>query len=215
MVSEGSCFRGGSGSLPSPLGSALRLWDPLAADRNAQGSSGQIPDQRSRALRGHQVATCPAPATQEGRASGSSSSYQLPLSRDHLAIRETRGTAPPNPQKAEGRPQAPGTGCSQVTSLSPWELFVPQGVRPACSPGGAPSLRPPFPPAAARGRTDAVAPILAPVRFPAEAGGGGGAGGEREGRGRSAGPGGGVLWMGGKKSRRPGRRRRSCAPGGG
>lgn len=60
-----------------------------------------------------------------------------------------------------------------------------------------------------------MAPILAPVRFPAEAGGGGGAGGEREGRGRSAGHGGRSVRDGGKKSRRPGRRRRSSAPGGG
>lgn len=70
-----------------------------------------------------------------------------------------------------------------MTALSPGNCLgsrsQPQAGR-AYSPGGAPSSRPSFLSAVARGRTDAAAPILAPVRFPDEALGGGGAGGRRE-----------------------------------
>lgn len=66
-----------------------------------------------------------------------------------------------------------------MTALSPGNCLGLKSQPPAgraCSPGGAPSSRPSFLSAVARGRTDAAAPILAPVRFPGEAQGGGGAG---------------------------------------
>lgn len=70
-----------------------------------------------------------------------------------------------------------------MTALSPGNCLGPRSQPQAgrvCSSGGVPSSRPSFLSVVARGRTDAAAPILAPARFPGEAGGGRWWNGKRE-----------------------------------